>query len=84
MESLTEAELKVLLYPKEMFDRWRMSLRISRDTSAQGTKNTGEKPVEQVPFDPHLHLANGSPVQRMCLTRTDRYVLEMNYTDLGS
>ncbi len=45
------AELKVLLYPKEMFEQMADELGISRDAAAQSNTNAGEKPAEQLPLD---------------------------------
>ena len=79
----TKAELKVLLYPKEMFEQMAdASWGISRDTSAQGSKTAGEKPVEQVPFDHIFTSQMAALYDKTAYDGKDR-VLEMNYTDLG-
>ena len=79
----TKAELKVLLYPKEMFEQMAdASWGISRDTSAQGSTNAGEKPVEQVPFDHIFTSQMAALYDKTAYDGKDR-VLEMNYTDLG-
>ena len=79
----TKAELKVLLYPKDMFEQMAdASWGISRDTSAQDSKNAGEKPVEQVPFDHIFTSQMAALYDKTAYDGKDR-VLEMNYTDLG-
>ena len=79
----TKAELKVLLYPKEMFEQMAdASWGISRDASVQSSGKAGEKPVEQAPPDAIFTRQMTALYNKDAYDGKDR-VVEMNYTDLG-
>ena len=79
----TKAELKVLLYPKEMFEQMAdASWGISRDASVQSSGKAGEKPVEQAPPDAIFTRQMAALYNKDAYDGKDR-VVEMNYTDLG-